>query len=478
MQRFAASDSVLRVTLVCGRNREHAVNDSPFGDNPMRLKPALCLALAAAAALPLKAADQRFSHVQVEMFRTLKQKPNDLARFDYLTKVAAFLSEGDQSLALQLLASTENELGLYNEAIRDFPLKSQSIAHLALPSTNDWMSADAAEVVAKMAAGHRIIMVNEAHHDAHTRQLSIELLEKLKAQGFTYFAAEALGNGAEGMTTRGYPIFTDGSEYLHEPIYGELIRQAIRLGYKIVPYDSSSSDSATREHDQAVTLAREVFDKDPQAKLFVHAGYAHIDKSVGRLGSLHPMAMQLAAITGLTPISVDQTQFREQIPSEEGPYQTLVATFKPDGPTVLVNRQTGRAWSASPSQYDATVILPPSGMGAVESGSLRPWAFVTNNNRNQSMWTRVVNAQRPEWLKLDGLRRPYAITSTLCKTTLPCVVEARLEAENAEAVPMDRYTFTLPETSTRLFLQPGKYRLIAWGLEGGELTSKSIEISR
>lgn len=444
----------------------------------MRLKRALCLALASASLLPLVAAGQRFSHVQVEMFRTLKQKPNDLARFDYLTKVAAFLADGDQSLAFQLLASTENELGLYNEAIRDFPLQSQAIANLRLPTPDDWMGKDAAGLVAEMAVGHRIVMVNEAHHDAHTRQLSIELLEKLKTQGFTYFAAEALGNDAGKMAARGYPIFSDGSEYLHEPIYGELVRQAIRLGYKIVPYDSSSSDAATREHDQAVTLAREVFEKDPNAKLFVHAGYAHIDKGVGRLGTLHPMAMQLAAITGLTSVSVDQTQFREQIPSVEGPYQTLINAFKPDGPTVLVNRKTGRAWSASPSQYDATVILPPSGMGAVESGYLRPWAFVTNNNRNQNMWTRVVNAQRPEWLKLDGLRRPYSISSTLCKTTLPCVVEARLYSESSEAVPMDRYTFTQPETSTRLFLQPGKYRLVSWGQEGSELSSKEVEISR
>lgn len=443
----------------------------------MQSKSAIWIVLAAAAVTPSVAITQHFSRVQVEMFRALKQQPNDLARYDYLTKVAPFVSDDDQSLALQLIASAENELGLYNEAVRDFPLKSQVIPNLTLPTPDSWQGRDAAEVVANMAAGHQILLVNEAHHDAHTRQLSIELLQKLRDQGFKYFAAEALSTDDDRLTARGYPIFSDGSEYLHEPVYGELVRQAVRLGYKVISYDSGSSDMATRERDQAATLYRKVFAKDPKAKLFVHAGYAHIDKHPGRLGPLHPMAMQLAALTGLTPVSIDQTQFREQIPAEDGPYQSLISAFKPDGPVVLVNRQSGQVWSANPAQYDATVILPASGIGAVESGYLRPWAFVTNNNRNQNMWTRVVNAQRPEWLKLGGLRRPYAISSTLCKTTFPCVVEARLSDESPEAVPMDRYTFTQPETSTRLFLQPGKYHLLAWGLQGA-LSSKDIEISR
>ncbi|MGZ7352753.1 hypothetical protein ACXWRV_09360, partial [Streptococcus pyogenes] len=75
-----------------------------------------------------------------------------------------------------------------------------------------------------------------------------------------------------------------GSEYLHEPLYGEIVRQAIHLGYTLVPYDSNAQTIAEREAEQASNIYRQVFARDPQARLLVHAGYAHIDKAPGGLG--------------------------------------------------------------------------------------------------------------------------------------------------------------------------------------------------
>lgn len=278
------------------------------------------------------------------LFRTLEPMTNDLARYDYLKQAMPRLAPADRPIAVQLLAGVEDELGMYKQAILDFPLIPRLPGNLSIPQASDWRAARAVDVVAELARDRHIVMVNEAHHDAHTRELTLALLPRLRALGFTHFAAEALGNRDPALMKRGYPDATSGSEYLHEPLYGEIIRTAIRLGFVIVPYDGDSTDTAAREREQARNLFQRVFAGNPDARLFVHAGYAHIDKGKGRLGKVKPMAMQLQALTGLTPLSVDQVNFRDVHSGNEfDPYHQLVASFHPQLPTALVNRETGKA---------------------------------------------------------------------------------------------------------------------------------------
>lgn len=420
---------------------------------------------------------QTYSPAAIKMFNELKQQPNDLARYVYLVRTMPKLPVSDRALALQMFASTEDELGLYNEALRDFPLKSRSHAGLVLPTPADWTSAGAVDVITKLAADRRIVLINEAHHDAHTRQLTLALLPRMRALGFDYFAAEALSDRDTGLMARGYPITTSGTEYLHEPSYGDIVRMAIKLGFKIVPYDVDHGKTQEREIGQANNLYRKVFAKDPAARLFVHAGYAHIDKAKGRLGPARPMAMELQQLTGIEPLSIDQTQFREQIPSEPDGYLELVRDFSPKGPTVLINRTTGKPWSAQPDEYDLNVILPPAaGRGAIESGYTQPSTIVQDTVRNLSMLAHYVNTQRPEWLTLDNQRVPYEINSRLCKVTVPCVVDAHYIDESDDATAADRYPFMQNDTTSRLYLRPGRYRLRAWDIRGRTLSRQIISV--
>lgn len=128
--------------------------------------------------------------------------------------------------------------------------------------------------------------------------------------GFTHFAAEALDKRDTELAHRGYALATSGSEYLREPLYGDIVREAIRLGFVIVPYESSDMTPKIRENSQADNLYRRVFMADPAARLFVHAGYAHIDKAPGGLGEdVRPMAMELKRLSGFDPLSINQTVF-------------------------------------------------------------------------------------------------------------------------------------------------------------------------
>ncbi|MFC5740659.1 hypothetical protein [Dyella tabacisoli] len=403
----------------------------------------------AAAATTAQAAPSQPSLLQRELLRKLPLLKNDLARYQYLTESIPQLSETDRILAQQLLATVENELGMYNEAIRDFPFDNRVRNGAELPQSAQWQAVDAADAIEKLAANRRLVMINEAHHDAHTRQLTLALLPRLRALGFTHFAIEALDDKDSALMKRGYPVSDSGSEYLHEPIYGDIVREAIKLGFIIVPYESDTISTADRETHQADNLYRRVFMRDPKARLLVHAGYAHIDKVVGSFGStIQPMAAHLIQISGIDPLSIDQTQLRDVGPVRgDTTYRSLLASFEPKDPTVLLNRTTGNAWSTNPAAHDISVLLPPAG-----------------------------HRRRPSWLSLDGQRQTHLVTADLCGGHLPCVVEAHYANEPDEATPADRCTLLTPDGVNSLYLRAGDYRVRAWSSDGRTLNTRTIHI--
>lgn len=389
--------------------------------------------------------------VNRDLFSETAHIKNDLARFLYLREVMPMLSKEDRLIDQQLLATVEDELGLYDEAINAFPFDNRVQTRITLPAPADWAPADAATEIAKLATDRRIVMINEAHHDAHTRELTLALLPKLRADGFTYFAAEALVNTDPGLMERGYPIATSGSEYLHEPIYGQIIREAIRLGFKVVPYESDADVLADREAGQARLLYEKVFKNDPKARLFVHAGYAHIDKAVGNLGkTIQPMAMQLKQLTGFDPLSIDQTRWRDIGPMPKTDlYNQLIAAFPVQQPSVLLSRQSGSVWASDPDRHDVDVILPPSG-----------------------------HERRPHWLGLGGTRQTRVMSSDACQRQLPCVVEARYANESNDAIPADRYVFQADNSMNSLYLWPGDYRITSWDRDGRKVSERKLTVDK
>jgi hypothetical protein len=405
------------------------------------------------------------AHSDETFFRQYADQPNALTRRQFLVTQMAQLPAPELSFARQLLAGTDCELGLYEQALADFPFDQRQPPNVAIPRpatlptiklldynffVDPEVVADAvpaAGYIAKAAAQRRLLLVNEAHHDAHTRELVLQLLPKLRASGYNYFAAEALIEGNASLQRRGYPITTSGTEYLHEPLYGEIIREAIRLGYILVPYDPTQVN-ADRDASQAATLYQRVFAHDPTARLFVLAGYAHVDKATGRLGGSTPMAMQLQRLSGVEPLSVDQTTFREIRPEPpHDVYQWVVNNYHPHQPVVLDIRGSDKPWSSDPARYDISVILPP---------------------------TR--GRMRPDWLALGGERHPYPIDSRLCAGTTPCEVSARYAGESDDAIAADRHAFLEAPAHSRLYLRPGRYRLLARDSQGRSLGERDITV--
>lgn len=452
-----------------------------ISDMSNRVATVLCLV---ALLAPQGVSAQSFDRAEIDLFKALHRQPNALARYSYLDKVMPHLSVGDQIVALQLFSSAESELGLYNQAILSFPLEISTPTNIVLPTATEWRVADAVDAITKLAVNRRIVMINEAHHDAHTRLLTLKLLPRLRSLGFNYFAAEAFVDTDPDLQSRGYPTKASGTEYLQEPLYGEIVREAIRLGFTLVPYDVESNVSTqARDIGQADNLYQKVFAKDPHARLFIQAGYAHIDKAKGRLGSIEPMAMRLQALTGFDPLSIDQTQFLETGKNHSDDYRQLIDRFHPGTPAVLVNRSSDKVWSARPKLYDVNVILPPAvtmkSFGDENMFGGEDIMNVTDPSRLAlGTLTSLDRMQRPNWLTLDGARQPVPINATLCRKQLPCVVEAQYANESTDAIAADRYAFMRSNATSDLFLRPGHYRLRAWGADGKTLSRQSITVGQ
>lgn len=437
--------------------------------------------------------------------------PNEMARYCYLLQTLPQLTPADAMVARQYLAFSESELGLYGEAVRDFPLKSRLPEDIAVPAPPAWEATDAIDAIAGLAASHRVVMVNEAHHDPHTRLITLQLLPRLRALGFTHLAIEALIEDGDSLRRRGYPVASSGTEYLREPVYGQIVREALRLGYVLVPYDPSENRAQEREKLQARALYEKVLARDPDARLLVHAGYAHIDKAPGRLGSVQPMAERLRGLSGLDILSVDTTDIHEDEPYNEreasravvnavrndealrgkpetllpptrdshrplrDAYSLIVAQFHPRRPVVLRHVKDGSLWSARPRLYDMNVVLPPANDRISSYARDRVVSMKVGGTSFVAL-PPAADAHRPDWLALGGRRVSVPIGPQLCGQTFPCLVEARLAAESDDAVAADRYVFLERGPANVLWLQPGAYRVRSVGPSGMVLGERTLQV--
>jgi hypothetical protein len=247
------------------------------------------------------------------------------------------------------------------------------------------------------------------------------------------------------LQARGYPVHASGF-YTEEPICAEMVRTALKLGFKVIAYEAGPNASGDeREVEQANNLYRQVFRDDPHARLVVDAGYAHIQESGSFLGGMS-MAEHLRKLSGIDPLTVEQTVLYAHTPVEDDhPYYTaVIRQLAPTQPIIFENK-AGQPWTLR-AGYDVSVFFPPP----------------------------QLHHGRPTWLRLGGLRMPYSVSAARCLQRFPCVVEARYADESLEAIPADRLVLNARPSNImpgqnvfavtgspvgELYLRPGRYKL-------------------
>lgn len=311
----------------------------------------------------------------------------------------------------QYLSWYQSFLGDYRDAELSFSIEQKALGD-DRPSPLDqpgWHPLPALGVIPQLAKNRRVVFLNEAHNIALTRTLTVRLLKPLREEGFNVFAVETLyQNDIAALNQRGYATPSSGF-YTREPIYAEMIRTALKLGYKVIAYEADSNHTGDQREAQQAQILAKLLKDDPNARLVVNAGYAHIQKTGKFLGA-QSMAEHFIEDAGIEPLSIEQTILIPHINShmDHPDYAAILDATHATQPVVFVDKDT-KPWSLRPG-YDVSVIFPPE-------------SFVN---------------ERPTWAGLWGARVPFTINGSVCHQRWPCMISARYASDGDNAIPADR----------------------------------------
>ncbi len=351
-----------------------------------------------------------------------------------------------RGIYLQTYGTFSADVGNYRESLAVFdsdpgaapaPIKD---ADAQIKTLRESRPRPAREVILELAARYQAVFLNEAHHVPQHRALTLLLLRDLWQQGFRYFAAETLAEEDKELPQRGYPVISKTGYYVPEPVCGDLIRTALRLGYKVVPYEFDHEEAERsneklnfqqkRDKAQARNLYERIYKPDPKAKVIVHAGYAHINEKA--LSWWSPMAMYFREFTGVDPLTIDQTEMTEHSAPkfENAVYQFATERWKLSQPTIF------RAG-------DGKHFVGGNMTGLVDLQVFSPRSEYRDG--------------RPHWLQLGGARQAQRIAIGELKSGFPYVLQAVLVNEEADAVPLDQIEVVAPAQTATLLLPKGNF---------------------
>lgn len=369
---------------------------------------------------------QKGTHYLLPLYKAFLQEqrglPHDTAiYYENLAQAVSFLGDHRTVLAYEKM---------YYEPLPDS--SKTEISKLA-DITKDISYIDAKQYIISRAKRSRVVMINEAHDKPQTRVFTASLLEDLYQQGFRYLAMEMLGNFSSNAVLR---VNSGSGYYTAEPIAAELIRKALEIGYTLVPYEDTVTRHTVnqREYAQAENIYNFLSKKDTTAKILVHAGYSHIEEGA-RNDERIPMAAYFKIISGIDPLTIDQTEMIEMGKDPYGAwlYDTWIKKRPLFSPSVaLFNNVPVDPFGIN--LYDIHVIHPP---------------------------TKYVN-ERPSWAAMNGWRTEIPVSPAYRTTFL---IQAFYENEYNEAnpglsVPADQTYLNAANGMYYLYLHKGKYKIV------------------
>ena len=199
-------------------------------------------------------------------------------------------------------------------ATRECPLEGRGVFYI-----------DPIPKLVELARNHNVVMINEAHYKPLHRAFTAELAKALTNLGFDHFGAEAFSpwafsddNSNQALFERGYPVVQDGTSYIREPIFGQMIETVLENDYTLFAYEVSKplpegaqSAQAHRDTEQAKNILHELGD-DTDKKILIHAGYHHIREVPTEFRGTKWMAEYFTEMSGIDPLTINQTDCYSQ----------------------------------------------------------------------------------------------------------------------------------------------------------------------
>ena len=327
--------------------------------------------------------------------------------------------------------------GDYRNALINFDItigegKEESLTKKEIDSINTYyVKVNAADYINQKAKESQIVIINEAHHNPSHRVFTKSLLKKLFDQGYTNLGLEALSSHSvldSSLNKRKYPIQKTGY-YTKDPQFGDLIRTALEIGYHVFPYESENGSGKQREIEQAKNIQKVIQEK-PNEKFLIHCGYDHALE--GSIKSWEKaMAGRLTEYTGINPLTITQTAYRERSEHKFSP--PLLKALDPKEPTILIDQNNNSLKHIRKEAWIDIVVFHPI--------------------------TKYVN-NRPNWLfENDNKNIPIRLDDI--EIEFPVMVLAFKKGEDISiAVPMDITEITNKSEKVNLGLKKGIYDIV------------------
>jgi hypothetical protein len=371
--------------------------------------------------------------------KKFRKKLSDESYYDLLSQNLA--RTGDYSGALEYARKADST------AVSD--VENRQIFK-SIQALKNIKNVDARRFISFIAPNYRVIMLNEAPGKPLHRAFAISLLADLYKRGFRYLAMEMLDPGPDQELSK----LTYHTGYnTSEPVAGEMVRIALDMGFKLLAYeDVNAVQHSPRERDsvQAQNIFQ-VLKEDSTAKIFVFAGYGHIAKKTTS-DDFVPMGMAFKRISGIDPLSIDQTDMTEGSNFSYGNafYEAYLQRYPTSSPSIAVSDDEPVNITGS-ELYDLTVIHPKS------------------NYRDS----------RPTWLSLENRRQPVYVKPSNKNTFL---VQAYYQYESfnskpGQVIPADQTYLQSGKGNYLLYLRRGKYILLFRDMRYKTLYTQHIEVN-
>ncbi len=190
-----------------------------------------------------------------------------------------------------------------------------------------------------------------------------------------------------------------------------------------------------REIVQSANLKRNIIDRYPNEKLFIYVGYAHAAEDWGKSPDGREvawMAARLQRLTGINPLTIDQTDMVEHSAPE---FEREAYRYaKVEEPTIFQG-YTGGQFA---NRVDLQVFHPR---------------------------TRYVKG-RPDWARMGTYRHDVEVRPEWLPAQGRWLLEAFLTKETIQPPPVDRVIVTAEGPAPCLLLPTGTYRLTAQDEDG------------
>ncbi|MHA7823334.1 hypothetical protein ACVVIH_11275 [Chryseobacterium arthrosphaerae] len=352
---------------------------------------------------------------------------NDLYRFSDDIKKTLEDSTQSASWKSQMEATYYSISGKYKTALESWDTvfgKPKKLSTADSLKFTKLIPVNAKDYILDRASHEKMIILNEAHHYASHRAFAASLLQGLYDRGYRYLGVETLAN--DSLNTTKFANLQSGF-YSQEPEFGNFLYHALKIGFKLFPYDAEGNGK-----EREIGEAKNIYDfmqQNKEGKYLIYCGYQHAYKGVHTAWE-KTMTGRLMDLTGLNPLTIDQTQFSEKsLPKYNEPLLRLVRNKVP----VILKDKDQTIYNGEDKQLftDMKVIHP-----------------VTKYKKG-----------RPGWMLTEG-RKLYKVPASEI-TEYPVLVIAYRKGEfEQNGIPADIIEIKDPEDSRFLILDKGIYDII------------------